>query len=264
MNTLLFDAGNSRLKWALARDGRLGVMQAVERADTAGLQRWLSRQRPVDRVAGVCVAGAAYERRLRSLLRLTGHPSPAFVRSTESAVGLRNGYDNPRLLGHDRWAAAAAAWHLAGCSRAVCAVSLGTALTIDVVDKDGQHRGGLIAPGPALMLESLLGKTHGIAARARAAGRRRRGSREALPILHPLASNTRDAIYHGSLLATAGAVDRIISQLARELGRRPVVFVSGGAAAAVMPLLTISCKSCPDLVLRGVAVIAGVPISGRP
>ena len=33
MNTLLFDAGNSRFKWALVRDGRLGRQRAVARTD---------------------------------------------------------------------------------------------------------------------------------------------------------------------------------------------------------------------------------------
>src|SRR6187399_106823 len=62
---------------------------------------------------------------------------------------------DPQLLRVDRWVGAVAAWNLAGCYRAVCAISIGTALTIDVVDHDGVHRGGLIAPSPTLMLQSL-------------------------------------------------------------------------------------------------------------
>jgi len=145
-----------------------------------------------------------------------------------------------------------AAWHLAGCYRTVCAVSVGTALTIDLVDQEGHHRGGLIAPGPELMLASLLNGTHGIAERAA-----RRSSRVRHTI-GPLADNTGDAIAAGCLTAAAGAIDRTVSQLTRELGVRPVVFLTGGGAASVQPLLKGAIRSCPELVLRGVAILAGV------
>ena len=80
------------------------------------------------------------------------------------------------------------AWHLAGCFRAICAVSVGTALTIDVVDCDGLHRGGLIAPGPTLMLQSLLRDTAGIAPRAAASAAARRRAADATGTLGILAT----------------------------------------------------------------------------
>lgn len=258
MNTLLFDAGNSRIKWSLVRDGRLGALQAAALDDATSLRKWLARTAHIDRVTGVSVAGASYERRLKSALRHAGHPAPEFIRSSESAAGVRNGYREAWRLGDDRWAAAVAAWHRAGCYRTVCAVSVGTALTIDLVDHDGHHRGGLIAPGPEMMLASLLDKTHGIAERA---ARRGRTTRRAIG---PLADNTRDAIEAGCLTAAAGVIDRTINQLTRELGVRPVVFLTGGGAGSVQPLLKGAIRSCPELVLRGVAAIAGVPIRRVP
>ena len=149
-----------------------------------------------------------------------------------------------------------AAWHLAGCYRTVCAVSVGTALTIDLVDHDGHHRGGLIAPGPEMMLASLLENTHGIAERAG----RGRGKRRTIGVL---ADNTRDAIDAGCLTAAAAVIDRTIGQLTRELGVRPVMFLTGGGADSVQPLLKGAIRSCPELVLRGVAAIAGVSIQRR-
>jgi type III pantothenate kinase len=253
MNTLLFDAGNSRLKWSLVREGRLGAMQAMVLHELPALQKWLARTAKIDRVVGVCVAGPAYERRFKAVLRGAGHPLPTFIRSSESAAGVHNGYREAGRLGDDRWAGAVAAWHRAGCYRTVCAVSVGTALTIDLVDHEGQHRGGLIAPGPEMMLASLLDRTHGIAERAARRGRAR-------PTLGSLADNTRGAIEAGCLTAAAAVIDRTVSQLTRELGVRPVVFLTGGGAASVQPLLKGAIRSCPELVLRGVATIAGVPI----
>jgi type III pantothenate kinase len=239
-------------------------LQAAARDDITSLQRWLARTAQIDRAVGVCVAGTAYERLLKTELRRVHHPAPEFVRSSALAAGVRNGYREPWQLGADRWAGAVAAWHRAGCYRTVCAVSVGTALTIDLVDGDGHHRGGLIAPGPEMMLGSLLGKTHGIAARAAPAGaQRRKPADERRGIVRPLADNTRQAIEAGCLTAAAGLIDRTINQLTRELGVRPVVFLAGGGAEVVRPLLKGASKPCPELVLRGVAAIADVPIRRR-
>jgi type III pantothenate kinase len=257
MNALLFDAGNSRIKWALVRDGRLGALHAAALNDISALQKWLARTGGIDRAAGVCVAGASVERRIGTALRRAGQSPPEFLKSSQTAAGVSNGYREAWRLGEDRWAGAVAAWHLAGCYRTVCAVSVGTALTIDLVDHDGRHRGGLIAPGPEMMLASLLDKTHNIAARASRGSPRRRA-------IGPLADNTRDAIDAGCLTAAAAVIDRTIHQLTRELGVRPVVFLTGGGADSVQPLLKGAIRPCPELVLRGVAAIAGIAIRRRP
>jgi len=261
MTTLLFDSGNSRFKWALVRDGRLGPQRAVERAQFAGFTRWLASAPDVTRILGVNVAGATAERALRAALKSRGLSRPEFITSSIEAGGVCNGYARPQLLGADRWAAAVAAWHGAGCYRTVCAVSIGTALTLDVVDQDGHHRGGLISPGPALMLDSLLGRTADIATRATGAGvRRKPGSRSLVP---PLAGSTRAAIDEGCLAAAAGFIDRTLNQVSRQLKVRPVVFITGGASAPVIARLRTACRPCEDLVLRGVAAIAEVPLRRR-
>jgi type III pantothenate kinase len=262
MNTLLFDAGNSRFKWALVRNGRLGAQRAAPHADFGDFAAWLARAPALARVVGVNVAGPALERALRAALRTTGQPRPTFITGSAEAAGVRNAYARPASLGADRWAAAIAAWHRAGCYRTVCAATIGTAITLDLVDQDGHHRGGLIAPGPAMMLDALLGRTADIAARAAtgSGGRRRAGAR---PLVPPLTGATHSAIEEGCLAAAAGFIDRTINQLTRRLNGRPVLFVTGGASAAVIERLRSACKPCDDLVLRGVATIAEVPIRRR-
>ncbi|HXR51416.1 MAG TPA: type III pantothenate kinase, partial [Steroidobacteraceae bacterium] len=150
MNALLLDAGNSRIKWALVREGRLGPLQAAEVGDADALGEWLERAPEIERVLASSVAGPEVERALGNALRRGGAPAAEFMQSSARAAGVSNGYRNPQQLGVDRWVGAVAAWNLAGCYRTVCAISIGTALTIDVVDHDGVHRGGLIAPSPTL------------------------------------------------------------------------------------------------------------------
>jgi type III pantothenate kinase len=265
IDTLLFDAGNTRFKWALVRDGHMGRQQALALHELPQFAAWLARAPAVERVVGVNVAGARFEKQLRSILHAARRPSPELVVASVEAAGVKNGYARPLQLGADRWAALVAAWHRAGCYRTVCAASIGTAVTLDLVDQDGYHRGGLIAPGPALMLDALLGRTADIAARAMSAARGPRRARRAPQheLVPPLADATQAAIEEGCVASTAGFIDRTINQLTRRLGVRPVLFITGGGHQAVVERLRSACKPSDDLVLRGVAVLGEVPIRRR-
>jgi type III pantothenate kinase len=263
MKTLLVDAGNTRIKWAVAAAGRLAPLRATPWSELKSFARWLDRAGEFERVVACSVAGAKADRSLRGLLHAAGAPAPEFIHSSTQAAGVRNGYREPKRLGDDRWVGAVSAWHLAGCFRAVCAVSVGTALTIDVVDCDGVHRGGLIAPGPTLMLQSLLRDTAGIAPRAAASAAARRGIADSSGTLGLLARDTRQAIELGCLSAAAALVDRTVTDVTRRLRGRPVVFLAGGGADAVAPLLRSACKQREDLVLRGIAILAGIPVRRR-
>jgi len=251
MSTLYIDIGNSRIKWALARGTRMGRLRAMSLSQFSRFARALRSTRGVQAVHAVCVAGRPMEQRLRAALRLAGLPAPRFARSSRRAAGVTNAYRDPWRLGADRWVGMIGAWHLAGARRAVCAISAGTALTLDVVDAGGRHRGGLIAPGPEMMVGALLGRTRGIAARA--AGARRS---KATPLAPPLAGDTRSAITTGSLLAAAGLVERCLAELRARSKLTPAVYLTGGAAPALARLLSRRHRHCPDLVLRGLAVMA--------
>jgi type III pantothenate kinase len=252
LNRLLVDIGNSRIKWALARGARLGPLRAAGLDEFQRFALWLHGRRRIDAVEAVSVAAAGAAKRLQAELRRNGLPPARFARSTASAAGVTNGYSDPWRLGADRWVAAIGAWHEAGCRRAICSISAGTALTIDVVDARGRHRGGLIAPGPELMVRSLLGHTHGIAVRAAGSVRTRRPT----PALPPLAGNTQDAIARGSLCAAAALVDRCVERIAGTLAGPPQVLLTGGAAADIAPLLACRHRLVPDLVLRGLWVLS--------
>jgi type III pantothenate kinase len=260
LSTLLIDIGNTRLKWALAHGERIGPMRAVEHHQHARFERWLAQRRRIDAVEAVSVAGAAAERRLQAALRRNTLPTARFARSTAQAAGVTNSYAEPWRLGADRWMAAIGAWHQAGGRRAVCCISVGTALTVDVVDARGQHRGGLIAPAPELMIRALLDQTQGIAVRAQR-GQRAKTPRPTPP-LASLANTTHDAILQGSLLAAAALADRCVSEVSKGLPTPPKVFLTGGAATALAPLLRCRFELRPDLVLRGLHTLTAQTHSG--
>ena len=291
-SVLLVDIGNTRIKWAVWRAGRLGRQRAEVYADWTpeDFARHVFRRRGATRArapARIIVASVADEGVLRRLqtgarrtsgsvrasrLRLRSSGVAAFERieTSRRAAGVVTRYREPWRLGVDRFLGVIAAHHIAG-SRAACVINAGTAVTIDFVDGRGVHRGGAILPGPRLMIESLLLRTAGIARRAGAP----RGARSASPARDRgrmnvrlgtrsarfLARDTATAIELGAANAVAGAVERAIAASSRELeGATPLVVLTGGGSAELRRLLHTPCIDVPDLVLRGIAVHAGLAL----
>lgn len=252
MKQLLIDAGNTRLKWAVLSAGRLGRTRAADwnQRSMARVAQQLMQGR-FERVLVCSVAGAALERELRRAARQHGHPAPQFVRSTRRAAGVRNGYVQTWRLGADRWVAMLGARALHP-GRALCVVDIGTALTLDLLDAQGRHRGGLLTPGPTLMVDSLLDYTAGIRRRA---GRGARTVRRATALF---GRSTRAGLLSGSAMACAALIERALREGRRELGVRPRLLLAGGGAAQVAPLLTVACHRVDDLVLHGLALLAAL------
>jgi type III pantothenate kinase len=254
VSILLVDIGNTRAKWAVLRGARLSAPRALphDARGTSLAQLVRAAPRDVERVVAVCVSGARHERALAAAVRKRFGLRTEFIRSTRAAAGVRNGYRDTWRLGADRWVGAIAAHALAG-RRPALVVNIGTALTVDAVH-GGRHLGGAIVPGPSTMIESLLSGTHGIRRRARGAANAGNGARGASRKL--FAADTASALEAGAAFATAAFVDRSFAEARRVFGVAPLLLVSGGAAPALRPYIKSRVRLVPDLVLRGLAVLA--------
>jgi type III pantothenate kinase len=137
------------------------------------------------------------------------------VVSKASDIPLTLNLDNTSTVGIDRLLAA-----LAAKSRATPAVvlTLGTAITVDLVDDAGVFQGGAILPGTHLIAKSLNDHT------------------AQLPLL-PLHSyqsfnapgkNTEAAITLGVHAAVLGACRVLIERYTQQCRKPPVVFLAGG------------------------------------
>jgi type III pantothenate kinase len=102
----------------------------------------------------------------------------------------------------------------------------------------------LIAPGPLLMQQSLLGAT----ARVRP---------EHAGAIGEIADNTADAVASGCWLAVAALVERFARRIAEQHADASVrLLLDGGDAAALLPLLGMPGELAADSVLRGLLVWA--------
>ena len=166
-----------------------------------------------------------------------------FAHSQKAAFGVTSSYRQPRRLGVDRWAAMIGA--RAESKSALCVVDAGTAVTIDALDRHGQHLGGQIIPGLHLMARSLKSDTDGIAGvRVRPADP---GTGMAL-----FANRTERAIQTGALNAICGAIERAV-RIMRAEGLRPRIILTGGGASRILKQLDGKVLHRPNLVLQGLA-----------
>jgi type III pantothenate kinase len=253
---LLVDIGNTRVKWARLDDGRMGKQHAAANAgwDVHDYARkvigrgWGQGPDP-ERIIVSSVAGTEVDKLLICAAARLEAPRPQFVASQRSAAGITTAYLDPWRLGVDRFVGAIGAHHLAA-GKPVCVVNLGTAITLDLVDESGGHRGGTIVPGPALMVNSLLTQTSGIRRRAKGGPSGMTGF---------FARTTRTAIAQGARYAAAAVIDRALEEAQVELKTVPLLLLTGGGAAAVKPLVRGPCVIVTDLVLHGLAVWASYP-----
>ncbi|HEU4665686.1 MAG TPA: type III pantothenate kinase [Dokdonella sp.] len=240
---LLVDFGNTRLKWAsVVADAPLrpgGVFAHADVPLVAELRREWGGLARVDSAWIASVVSSAREDELAAFVRDRFGVPARFVRSPAAALGIRNAYAQPERLGVDRFLALAAAH--ARHPRLQVLVSAGTALTIDALDADGSHLGGLIVASPHAMRLAVVAGTARVDARGGRLSERPRA--------------TADAVVTGSLYAAAGAIERFRASLVGAGEALPPILLGGGGADELEPLLA-PVERVHDLVLHGLALWA--------
>jgi len=244
---LLLDAGNTSVKWGLHDGGNIvtggSFMHRGNNVDDLAKQAWSALQMP----AGVYianVAGVETGRKLSGWIEQQWDIPPVFIASTAQACGVTNAYAMPEQLGVDRWAAVVGAYHHGSGARQ-CIVDCGTAITLDMLAADGAHQGGLILPGVEMMKHMLLKNTAVTNAAC---------TQEPAKLF---AMGTEDAINSGALYMAVAAIDRIVVDMGAAPGTRLDVVVTGGDASRILTLLAYPARHDPELVLKGLAVLAG-------
>ena len=156
-------------------------------------------------------------------------------------TGIRIRMDNPREVGADLIANAAAALHL--YKPPVIVVALGTATAFATVSRDGDYLGGVIAPGIGISAEALYN-------RAAALPRF-----EMVPPPKAIGANTVTAMQSGIIYGYAGLIDGIVGRIQQELGEKATVIATGGYAGIIAKETKVINEVNPDLTLIGIKAI---------
>ena len=240
---LLFDLGHSRLKWAGWVHGRVHEPgAAVWRGElpTEFCSRVVATLAPSGRVAIAAVARGELLSALEAALRAGGDCVVSTPIAAARCAAVRNGYRDPARLGIDRWAALIGAWNRRP-GHAAIVVDCGSAVTIDALQADGQHMGGVSFPGLAMMAEAFHART-GL------------GVRGADADADLGATSTADAVAVGARLAVLGGIERAL-RVWRERLPGAALWLTGGDAPALAPVLPVTLQQAPHLVLEGLGQI---------
>ncbi len=244
---LLIDAGNSAIKWAMSGTEGLSDMQTQMYPENMTIdfftQQWKSLNKPL-KVVVSCVASESVWLALQKACKALWNIDVDKVISLTEGFGLINAYENAAELGSDRWCA------MIGANQedsAFLVVSAGSALTIDMVNDLGQHLGGLITPGLSMMRQSLGAHTAQVKVQTSK-------DSTSTPSLS-LANSTKTCVETGIHLSIVKLIEAVYEQESKQV-KNLQCYLAGGNAVLISDLLSFKCVMIPDLVLRGLAVIA--------
>jgi type III pantothenate kinase len=237
---LFVDIGNTAIKWADEQDLH---SQVVHRASSHELpesieQAWSGMAEPSE----VHIASVRHQQILDILIEWISQHWKAVVRVSETKrqeLGVLNGYVSPGQLGVDRWLALLAARAI--CDGPAIVVDCGSATTIDGLDGEGRHLGGIILPGLNLFTQCLGKKTDLML-------------NDGEQKLCDFATDTASAVHGGAIQAHLCVIERMVLALKAREGSRVECILTGGDAHLLNSHLIITYQFIPTLVLRGLAL----------
>lgn len=204
---LTIDVGNTKTHFGLFRGKKLIRHKSVETRNIKKEGLTISK---ADSVA-ICSVVPEMTPLIKKKIKV-----PYLIVNHKTDLGLKIKYKNPGKVGADRLANAVAAKFIYGCPALV--VDFGTAITIDVISKEGDYLGGVIMPGLDIIRYGLSQNT------------------ALLPLVpfvrtrRILGKNTEEAIQSGMFYGIRGMVKELIMGLKKQLHlpAKTVIISTGG------------------------------------
>lgn len=137
-------------------------------------------------------------------------------------LGIEICVEHPELVGHDRIADAIGAMSRFPCPLIV--VDMGTATTVNVVDRKGRFVGGMIVPGVRTSFDALCSHASRLSE---------------VPLRVParvIGKNTAECMQSGVTYGNAMMVDGLVNRIVGELKSEATVVMTGGLAHLISPL----------------------------
>lgn len=159
-------------------------------------------------------------------------------------TGIKINYDNPKEVGADRIVNSVACYEKYGAPCIV--VDIGTAISFDVVSREGEYIGGAIAPGIGIASDALFSRTSKLP------------KVELEEPRHAVGRNTVEAMQSGIVFGYIGLVDNIVANILSELNytkEETRIIATGGFAELIAKQSDYIEGYDYDLTLRGMKLI---------
>ncbi len=178
---------------------------------------------------------------LRRLCRIYCNSDPLIVGEPGVVLGTKALVDRPEEVGADRLVNTVAAHER--YKGPLVVVDFGTATTFDVIDRDGNYRGGAIAPGINLSLQAL----------AMAAAKL-----PSVPVARTekvIGTSTVACMQSGIFWGYVGLVEGIVGRIRQEFGAPMRAVATGGLAPLFAGAIPAVERTDPDLTLWGLKLV---------
>jgi type III pantothenate kinase len=250
---LTIDVGNTNLTLGLYDDDKLGPRWRLatdhERMpDEYGLQfvgLLTHEELKAKDISGICLASVVPPLTSKIVQACNQYlDCDPLVVDTGVKTGVRVRYEDPKAVGADRIADAAAVQRLYGGP--ACVVDFGTATTFDGISKEGDYLGGAIAPGIGIAAEALFLR----------AAKLPRVDLQRPP--YAIGRNTVHAMQSGLLFGYVALVEGMVDRFRMELGKEMKVIATGGLGEIIAAETKVIQVVAPWLTLEGLRIIWGL------
>jgi len=169
--------------------------------------------------------------------------------STKNKLPVNVMMDEPLKTGADRLCIAVSGYEYFKKKKNIIVVGLGTANTFDVILKNGDFIGGLIAAGLEISAKALFELT------------------EKLPLIESknlkipnkiIGKSPEEAVRAGLLYTALYSVEGIINHIEKEYKRKFKVIITGGFGKTLKKHLNFDAKFIDDMVLKGINEIINI------
>tara|TARA_R110000868_G_scaffold162538_2_gene393903 strand:- start:15074 stop:15841 length:768 start_codon:yes stop_codon:yes gene_type:complete len=251
---LFVDIGNTRIKWAQCINNELEIYEGFSynhnknKLSKILKDNWNEFDTP-DRVFVSNVASNNMGAIISNYCWNNWECNVEFLSTQKNALGLTCGYDQFNKLGIDRWLSMLGAWNLHkenNLATGFCVIDCGTFVTVDAVDVDGKHLGGLLSPGLGIL--QCVSADH-LSLRSDKFTDCSWDQKKGL-----LATNTESAVFAGSYYTVISFIENIIAELNNEM-KDCAIYFTGGDADAFNHLLSEEVIYHPNLVFEGMLAL---------
>jgi type III pantothenate kinase len=247
---LAIDIGNTTIALGIVKKGRVVVSLRLDTTDsltllkpffTRNLNRLLNKGYDCKRVVICSVVPQTtklIEQLIQKILKVE-----CLVVGRDIVVPMKNKYTKPSQVGQDRLVGAYAAMKMYG--KPLIVVDLGTAITFDVISKQGDYLGGAIVPGIRLSAEALFLKT------------------ALLPQIdikapkNPIGRTTQESMLSGIFYGYGVLCQGLIDVLAQQIKAKPKVVMTGGHTQLMKKFVSPKIRIIDeDLIFKGLYLLA--------
>lgn len=215
------DIGNSRIKTAIFSDSQLKDFSYFN--DIKSLLEHFHSQK-IDCFA---ISSVVPSKQNKLAQELTNHfDTQPFIVNHKKTFNLKLNYDSLKSLGVDRVCSLEGAFFLYKQTHDflpereyILSIDFGTATTVNIIKPPAEFIGGIIAPGPKMMLRAMQSHT------------------AQLPKVNPenyttlISQDTKSSIASGVINSTTGLIEKIVNHLYVQFNARDLhIYITGGNA----------------------------------